>query len=119
MNVVVVGASNKQDRFSNKAIRLLLEKGHDVIPVHPIINEIEGLTAVSDLKSITKEVDTVTLYVNPTKGEALVDNIVALKPKRVIMNPGTESELIKKTLDDEGIEVMKACTLVLLKTGQF
>ena len=43
--VVVLGASPKPERYSNKAIRLLQQHRHRVIPVHPAIAKIEGLEA--------------------------------------------------------------------------
>lgn len=33
--VAVLGASDKPDRYSNRAVRLLLEHGYTVLPVHP------------------------------------------------------------------------------------
>ena len=35
------------------------------------------------------------------------------------MNPGTEDSEMEAMLEDAGIEVRRACTLVLLSTGQF
>lgn len=40
--VAILGASDKPDRYSNKALHLLREHGHEDIPVHPAIPEIEG-----------------------------------------------------------------------------
>jgi hypothetical protein len=47
------------------------------------------------------------------------DAIIALQPKRVIFNPGAECEPLKARLEQEGIDWEEACTLVLLKTGQY
>ena len=41
--VVVLGASANPERYSNKAVKLLLKHGHDVVPVNPGQKEIEGL----------------------------------------------------------------------------
>lgn len=117
--VVVFGASNKEDRYSFKALNLLLEYGHEVVPVHPKLEEIKGIKVISSLKSVSGNVDTVTLYVNPKVGESNVADIIGLKPKRVIMNPGTESDLLKSKLEEIGIEVVIGCTLVMLKTNQY
>jgi predicted CoA-binding protein len=37
MNVAVLGASNKPDRYSYKAVMLLKEMGHAPYPVHPTL----------------------------------------------------------------------------------
>ena len=118
-NVVVLGASPKPVRYSNQAVTLLTEKGYSVIPVHPVVKKVNGIEVVPTLKDINKEVHTVTLYINGSMVEEIVDNIVDLKPERVIFNPGTESDAAEKKLGDSGIKTLRACTLVLLKTGQF
>jgi predicted CoA-binding protein len=117
--VVVLGASHKPERYSNQAIRLLLEHGHDVVPVHPRLDVAEGLPVVHTLTDIVGRVDTLTLYVGPERSGPMADAIVALHPQRVIFNPGTESAELALRLDDAGISHERACTLVLLRTGQF
>ncbi|NQD36456.1 CoA-binding protein [Permianibacter sp. IMCC34836] len=117
--VVVLGASNKPDRYANKAQKLLRAHGHTVLPVHPLLSEIEGLPVLPSLAAIQQPVDTVTMYIGPERSAALADELVALKPKRVIFNPGSESELLEQRLRAAGIPFEEACTLVLLNTGQF
>lgn len=117
--VAVLGASNKPERYSNKAVRLLKENGYHVVPVNPKLEEIEGFEVVPDLESIEEHIHTLSLYVNPDILNGYIPGILKLKPGRVIMNPGTESEDVQKQLEDNGISVLKACTLVLLRTGQF
>jgi len=66
--VVIIGASNKPDRYSYKAFKMLQEYGHTPIPVHPVLATIDDCSVVASLESIaTSSVDTITLYVNPEK----------------------------------------------------
>jgi predicted CoA-binding protein len=117
--VVVLGASTKPERYSNQAIRLLKEYGHRVIPIHPILARIEDLPAARGLGDISEKVDTLTLYVGPERGAALLQEIIALRPRRVIMNPSTESHSLEEQLTARGIQVVRGCTLVMLRTDQF
>ena len=117
--VVVLGASDQPDRYSHMAVALLLDHGHTVIPVHPALTEILGLPVVADLGEITVPVDTLTLYLGPQRLEPLIPAIVRLHPSRVIFNPGTESAMVQEALDAAGIPWLEACTLVLLRIGQF
>jgi len=117
--VVVLGASSKPERYSNKAIRLLLEHGHRVIPVHPAINMIEGLEVKKSLDEIKDQIDTLTVYLSPAISTPLADQMLRLNPKRIIFNPGTENPALRDRLAENSIEVEEACTLVLLQTGQF
>ena len=68
---------------------------------------------------ICEQVDTLTLYVGPQHLAPQSDDIVRLRPGRVIFNPGTESKVVQRRLDDAGIEWFEACTLVMLRTDQF
>ena len=63
--VVVLGASPKPERYSNKAVNMLKEHDHDVIPIHPAIKTIDGIPVTPDLASVSGKVDTVSVYVNP------------------------------------------------------
>lgn len=117
--VVVLGASTKPERYANMAVRLLKEYGHRVIPVSSGHSEIEGLPAVSTLADVHEAVDTLTLYLGPARSAPLLADIIALRPKRVIFNPGTESAELERQFALQGIDCQEACTLVLLRTDQF
>jgi len=117
--VAVLGASPKPARYSNQAIRLLGEYGHRVIPVNPAQASIEGLPVSRRLEDISVPVDTVTVYVSPEHSLPLLPGLLALKPQRVIFNPGAENPALQSALELAGIEALEACTLVLLRTRQF
>ena len=120
MITAVLGASPKPDRYSNKAIRMLMEYGHEVVPVHPVHQEIEGLSVVAGLAALESEsIDTLTMYINADRSATLGEIIVSLNPRRVIFNPGAENLELAKRLGLDGIEVEEACTLVLLRTGAY
>ncbi len=119
MRVAVLGASNKPDRYSYKAVMLLKEKGHSPYPVNPSLDFIEGIAAFASLGLIPVPLDVVTLYLSAANQDKLADELLASCPRRVIFNPGAENPALKKRLAAAGIETIEACTLVLLKTGQF
>lgn len=118
-HVAVLGASPKPARYANQCIRLLKQHGFHITPVHPRFEVIEALEVSAALGEITTPVDTLTLYVGPTLLEPQTAEIVRLRPGRVIFNPGTESLHVQDALSDAGIDWFEACTLVMLKTGQF
>ena len=117
--VAIIGASSKKDRYANKAQQLLMEKGYPVYPVSRRESEILGVKTCSAIEDIDQPVDTVTLYVGPQHQQELVSQIVKLNPKRVIFNPGTENPEACAAFDKADIDYEEACTLVLLRTGQF
>ena len=118
-NVVILGASAKPGRYANMAQRQLMAQGYRVIPVHPKMKEIEGVPVVHTLRAIADPVHTLTLYVGPHRSLPLIEDIIRLNPRRVIFNPGTESELLQADLRRRHIAQVHGCTLVMLRTGQF
>lgn len=119
--VAVLGASANPERYSNKAVRLLLEHGYPVYPVHPALDEVEGLDVTHSIGELPHDasLDTVTVYVSPQVSSTLAKQLVALKPRRVIFNPGAENPELQAGLESAGIGVENACTLVLVNTGQY
>lgn len=117
-NVLVIGASHKKERYSNMAVRMLLEYEHHVFARGHKTGFIEETKVVTE-NVLFPNIDTITLYLNPTNQKDFYNYILELKPKRVIFNPGTENEELQMLLADNGILFEEACTLVLLRTNQF
>ncbi len=115
---LVLGASLKPERYSNMAIQMLREYNHDVKAVGLRKGAVADVT-IETGTPLYDDIDTITLYLNPTRQEAYFEYIVTLNPKRIIFNPGTENELFFKILDRYAIEYEVACTLTLLRTGQY
>ncbi|MFQ3549098.1 MAG: CoA-binding protein [Armatimonadota bacterium] len=118
-NVAVLGASSNPDRYSYKAVALLKEYGHNVFPVHPSGIDVAGIKCYKTLSDIPESIDTITLYLSEKNSTPLLDEIISSKPKRIILNPGTESKNLKEICNENGINVIEACTLVMLRTNQF
>lgn len=118
--VVVIGASSDPSRYSHKAMEMLKEYGHETIPVHPREEEVLGKKVIHNLGDVAgKKVDTITVYVNPAISDKYQKDILAVHPKRVIFNPGAENPKLAQVLQEHGIKVENACTLVLLRTNQY
>lgn len=115
---VVLGASDDSSRYSYKATVALQRNHHEVIPVGIKNGEINGLQILKGKPDIDS-VDTVTMYVGPRNQPFWYDYILGLKPKRVIFNPGAENPEFEKTLNENNIETIDACTLVMLSVGNY
>jgi predicted CoA-binding protein len=117
---VIIGASPNTDRFAFQAAVLLKKYGHEFVPVGIKRGEVLG-KPILDIrtKPSISAIDTLTLYVRPELQAQWEDYLLALNPKRIIFNPGTENSDLEKKANDLGIETEQACTLVLLRTGQY
>lgn len=112
---LVIGASENPERYSYKAIRALRFNNHDVVALakrHGKVEDVEFQTSFPE-----EEIHTVTLYIGAQRQPEYYSSILNLKPKRVIFNPGTESEVFTQLLEANGIEAVEACTLVMLSIG--
>lgn len=115
---IVIGASDNPARYSYLAVEKLNRYGHPVIAIGKKEGHI-GKTKMITEHPDEKEVDTVSLYLNPQLQKDYYDYIISLHPKRIIFNPGTENDELYKLAKTNGIEPMEACTQVLLGTGQY
>jgi predicted CoA-binding protein len=118
MKTLVVGVSENPERYSNKAIRSLLAHNHEVAAIGLRSGKVEGVAFDAEKKAF-ENIDTVSLYVGPKSQPEYYEYIIALKPRRVIFNPGTENPEFISKLESAGIYPEIACTLVLLATGQY
>jgi predicted CoA-binding protein len=118
-NVVVVGASNNPQRYAYQAMQLLAEYGHNPLPVAVARDTILQRPVYASVAEVRELIDTVTLYIGVKHQPAVLEQIIAQHPRRVIFNPGTENPTEYDRLRAAGIEVCQACTLVLLRSGQF
>jgi predicted CoA-binding protein len=117
--VVVLGATPKEDRYAFRAMQMLKAHGHRAIPVNPAFGEVVGETCYKSIKEVSEPIDTVTMYIGSARSEPLVQDIVEAHPRRIIFNPGSENEHLATRAEAAGIEVVRACTLVMLQTWKF
>ncbi len=115
---LVVGATPNPERYSYMATVLLVEKGHSVYPFGIKKGEIEATSIINEWP-VNIAIDTVSLYLGPAAQEAYYNAILDLKPRRIIFNPGTENPILATLASEKGIQTIEACTLVMLKTGQY
>ncbi len=115
---VILGATPDTSRFAYKAAKMLLEYGHEIVPVGIKKGEVFGQPIHND-QPLVDEVDTVTLYVGPQNQTSLYNYIISLKPKRIIFNPGTENDELIGMAKNNNIEPVIGCTLVMLSVGTY
>jgi uncharacterized protein len=117
-DTVVIGASPNPERYSYKASISLKNHGHKVYPVGLRQGKIDGLDIITSRPEI-KNVDTVTMYVGPLHIDVWINYVLSLHPKRIIFNPGAESDHLTDMAKAKGIECINACTLVMLSIGNY
>ncbi len=115
---LVFGASLNPGRYSNRVIKRLVDHKVETEAFGLKTGNIEGVEIHNSLDHFS-EIHTISLYLNPSRQEQYYQDLIALRPKRIIFNPGTENPAFYQMLKDQDIEVEEACTLVLLATRQY
>lgn len=115
---LVIGASDNPARYAYQAVNWLRSKGHPVIALGKAAAKVGDVSVETEPHPIPG-IDTVTLYVNPRHQQPYYDYILSLHPKRIIFNPGTENPELETLAKANGIQPLRACTLVMLSTGQY
>lgn len=115
---LVIGGSIKPERFSNKAIRKLLKYGIPVVSIGLREGEVEGVK-IETGKPEYDGIHTITLYIGKAKQPEYYSYLIGLKPKRLIFNPGTENDEFRELAENNGIETIEFCTLIMLGDGSF
>lgn len=115
---LVLGASENPDRYSYLAVRRLRASGHAVVAIGQREGQVEDVRIKKEWE-VNQPVDTITLYLNPRNQAAYQDRILALSPRRIVFNPGTENDDFQAIAREKGIEVVEGCTLVMLSTGMY
>jgi predicted CoA-binding protein len=115
---LVLGATTKPERYAFRAINMLTQKGHTVLAIGQNTGEVAGVKIYTKAIPV-KNIDTVTLYLNPARQRDYYNYIIEAQPKRVIFNPGSENPEMYQLLELNNIKFEIACTLVLLATNQY
>ena len=115
---LVLGATPDTSRYAYLAANRLVKNGHSIVNVGIKTGEVAGVP-IEKPEIVHDDIDTITVYVGPQNQPPLYDYILNTHPKRIIFNPGTENNELRKMANEKGIETENACTLVLLSIGQY
>ena len=109
----VVGLSNNSERAAYRVSKLLIEKGHQVIPVHPKAETVHGQQGYAKLSDIPFAVDVVDIFVNSELAGEVVDSAIEIKAKGVWLQLDVIDETAVNRAEKSGlITVMNRCPAI-------
>jgi uncharacterized protein len=110
--VAVVGASGDRTKYGNKAVRAFQDAGWTVFPIHPTLDEVEGIPAFPSLDAVpVPRLDQVSFYVPPSVGIQVLDQVAPKEVGQLWLNPGSESPEIVARAEELGMHVIQACSI--------
>ncbi len=104
-DIAVVGISDKPDRYSYQVAKFLMDRGYNIIPVNPMLDQWMGKKAYRDIHSIDGNVDVVDIFRRPEFVEDIVMDSKG-KAKVIWMQEGIVNEDAAKLANDMGMEVV-------------
>lgn len=110
--IAIIGASQDRHKFGNKAVRAYHRIGWTVYPVHLSATEIEGLKAYHSIRDVPLPIERVSVYLPPTIGVTLLDDVASVSPMEFFLNPGSESPELIDRARALGLNVIVACSIV-------
>ena len=109
----VVGLSNNSERAAYRVSKLLIEKGHQVIPVHPKAETVHGQQGYAKLSDIPFAVDVVDIFVNSELAGEVVDSAIEIKAKGVWLQLDVIDEAAVDRAGKAGlVTVMNRCPAI-------
>ena len=109
----VVGLSNNSERAAYRVSKLLMEKGHQVVPVHPKAETVHGQQGYAKLSDIPFVVDVVDIFVNSELAGEVVDSAIVIKAKGVWLQLDVIDEAAVDRAGKAGlISVMNRCPAI-------
>ena len=112
----VVGLSNNPDRAAFRVAKLLIEKGHTIIPVHPKAETVHGQKGYAKLSEIPVAVDVVDIFVNSDLAGVVVNEAIEIGAKGVWLQLDVIDEGAVARAKDAGLlAVMNHCPAIEYK----
>lgn len=109
----VVGLGNNSDRVAFGVAKLLQDKGHQIIPVHPRAEVVHGQTGYKSLNEVPMKVDVVDCFVNSSIAGQVVDEAIAIGAKAVWLQLDVIDEAAVRRAQAAGLlTVMNRCPAI-------
>ncbi|MFB2835655.1 CoA-binding protein [Floridanema evergladense] len=114
--IAVVGHSDNPTRISYQIAQFLREVGYIVIPVNPMVSEIDGQPGYTSLQDVPQSVDLVNVFRRSEYLPEIVSDAIAINAKTVWAQSGIYDETSAKKALQAGLNViMDACIKVEYK----
>ena len=114
---LVIGASSRQTRYANLAIKRLTESGQQIIAIGRSGGEICGIQIQNTFPDNIRP-DIVLMYLSKANQKQYENILIELKPEKIIFNPGAENREFAEKLKNNGTQVVESCALVMMSINK-
>ena len=110
--VAVIGASNNRQKYGNKALRAFRQRGYHVVPINPRESVVEGERAYASVLDFPGTIDEATVYVPPSVGLQVMDQLAKKGVQEVWLNPGADGDAVVSRARSLGLTTHVACSIL-------
>ena len=110
--IAIVGASSDRRKYGNKALRAFRNQGYTVVPIHPTEVLVEGERAYARAVDYPGQIDEASIYVAPSIGVRVMDDLTAKKVPVVWLNPGADGPEVVARAEALGLKAIVACSIL-------
>lgn len=112
----VVGLSNNSERAAYGVAKILIQKGHTVIPVHPKAESVHGQKGYTKLSEVPVQIDVVDIFVNSELAGGVVNEAIKIGAKGVWLQLDViDAAAISRAKDAGLLAVMNHCPAIEYK----
>lgn len=112
----VVGLSNNSERAAYGVAKILIQKGHTVIPVHPKAESVHGQKGYTKLSEVPVQIDVVDIFVNSELAGGVVNEAIEIGAKGVWLQLDViDAAAISRAKDAGLLAVMNYCPAIEYK----
>lgn len=113
----VAGSFKDESKYAYQILKMLKNKGHEVYPLHPTLEKVDGHVCYKSVKDIPFTIDVINLVTPPQVTERILVECKEKGIKRIWLQPGAESDKAIKFCGDNDMEVVyQVC--VMIKAAQ-
>lgn len=116
--IALAGVSRSGKGFGIAAMKELLAKGYDVVPVHPSGGVFEGRRAAPSLAAVTPPVEGVLVVLKPAEAAMTVREAAASGIRRVWLQQGAESDEALAAAREHGVDLVQGHCILMFARPQ-
>ena len=116
-NFAVAGASPDRKKYGNKVLRALIQHEKEVVAIHPMATNVEGVRTFKSLRDLPEPVESLSIITPPAVTEKIVAEAVELGVETIWMQPGAESDAAIELARKNGSVVIAGGPCLLVAIG--
>jgi len=107
------GVSADTKKFGNYIVKELTARGYTMIPVHPSLEEVEGVRCLRTLDAVAGRTRSLIICVKPERAVGIIKEAASLGFERVWLQQGSGSPAAIEEAKNAGLEVVSGKCILM------